>query len=72
MGSFAVMGSMAMNSLGTGGGVVRKAQRTKRESFKPRPSMDDVWDVPPIAVAGGQKRWAGFAGGTVKEEEEEF
>ncbi|KAI0087221.1 microtubule associated protein-domain-containing protein [Irpex rosettiformis] len=71
--SFSVMGSMALNSLGGGGGgAIRKASRAKRESFKPRPSMDDNWDMPPAPVAEGQKRWAGFTGGAVQEEDEDF
>ncbi|TFK86430.1 hypothetical protein K466DRAFT_524216 [Polyporus arcularius HHB13444] len=48
--------------------VAKKATRARRESFKPRPSMDDDWagDV----GLGGQRRWAGFPGVTVKEEDE--
>ncbi|KAI0700321.1 microtubule associated protein-domain-containing protein [Cytidiella melzeri] len=67
--TYAVMGSMALNS-SLGAGVARKASRTRRESFKPRPSIDNDWGAP--AAADGQKRWAGFAGGAVQEEEEDF
>lgn len=43
------------------------APRLRRESFKPRPSMDNEW-----AGGGGDKRFAGFAGGVVQEEDEDF
>lgn len=80
------MGSMALTSnlaRGGGGGQGEAGEgggrRTKRESFKPRASVD-VWDLPPVPLGGGEgvgggqreMRWAGFAGvgvGVVKEEE---
>lgn len=43
------------------------ASRQRRESFKPRPSMDDGWGG---GGGGGDKRFAGFAGGTVVEEDD--
>ncbi|KAH9925793.1 microtubule associated protein-domain-containing protein [Fomitopsis serialis] len=43
--------------------LAKKASRARRESFRPRPSMENDW-----AVGGG--RWAGFAGAVVKEEED--
>ena len=47
--------------------AAKKATRARRESFKPRPSMDENW----AADAGiGARRWAGLAGASVKEEEE--
>jgi Ase1/PRC1/MAP65 family protein len=50
-----------------GGGVdvARKASRARRESFKPRPSVDAATD---LGSTGGSK-WGGFAV-SVKEEEE--
>ncbi|CAL1710901.1 unnamed protein product [Somion occarium] len=48
-------------------GAVRKASRVRRESFKPRPSIDDGWNA-----TEGMKRWPGFAGGAVREEDEDF
>lgn len=42
--------------------LAKKASRARRESFKPRPSMENDW-----AMSGG--RYAGFAG-AVKEEED--
>ena len=54
----------------------RKAPRTQRKSFKPRPSMDDVRHVDANSVGagggGGAKRYPGFAGGVVQEEDEDF
>ena len=50
--------------------VAKKATRARRESFKPRPSMDDDWAAD--VGLGGQRRWAGFAGVVVKEEDEEY
>lgn len=48
-------------------GAIRKASRSRRESFKPRPSIhDDDW-----GGGGGDKRFAGFAGGMVEEEEDD-
>ncbi|CCM01779.1 uncharacterized protein FIBRA_03846 [Fibroporia radiculosa] len=54
--------------------AAKKASRARRESFKPRPSMDDAWNVGmmPAPDGGGQRRWAGFAGAVVKEEEENY
>ncbi len=50
--------------------IAKKASRARRESFKPRPSVDENWstDIGP----GGQRRWAGFPGVAVKEEDEEY
>ena len=44
--------------------LAKKASRARRESFKPRPSVDNDW------VLGGG-RYAGFAG-AVKEEDEDY
>ena len=47
--------------------AAKKATRARRESFKPRPSVDENW----AAEAGlGGRRWAGLAGASVKEEDE--
>ena len=54
-----VYGAMAM-----AGGAARKASRARRESFKPRPSVDEVWTS--TTTTGG--RYPGFAGGVVAEE----
>ncbi|TBU28439.1 microtubule associated protein-domain-containing protein [Dichomitus squalens] len=48
--------------------VAKKASRARRESFKPRPSVDEDWAAD---VGLGGRRWAGFAG-AVKEEDEEY
>lgn len=48
--------------------VAKKASRARRESFKPRPSVDENWAAD---VALGGRRWAGLAG-TVQEEDEEY
>ncbi|KAL4247812.1 MAP65/ASE1 family protein [Abortiporus biennis] len=45
--------------------VGRKASRARRESFRPRPSIDGNG-------GGTDRRWPGFAGGVVAEEEGEF
>lgn len=66
---YAVLGGIALNS-SMSAGAARKASRAKRESFKPRPSMDDDWGAP--AANDGPRRFAGFAGGTVQEVEEDF
>ncbi|KAL6303787.1 microtubule associated protein-domain-containing protein, partial [Sparassis latifolia] len=50
--------------------AARKASRARRESFKPRPSMDENWTGLTVSVADGGRRWAGFSGSVVKEEEE--
>lgn len=39
--------------------VVKKASRARRESFKPRPSVDENWAAD---VGLGGRRWAGLAG----------
>ncbi|KAI0777683.1 microtubule associated protein-domain-containing protein [Trametes elegans] len=50
--------------------VAKKASRARRESFKPRPSMDENWACGVALTDGsGGRRWAGYAG-TVKEEDE--
>lgn len=49
----------------TAAAVSKKAARARRESFKPRPSVDD-WDQ------GRGGRWGGYAGPNVKEEDEEY
>ena len=51
----------------TANAVARKASRARRESFKPRPSVD-ACDGP---LTGGGMRWNGFAA-SVKEEEEDY
>ena len=51
--------------------VAKKASRARRESFKPRPSMDENWAAD-VGPGGAQRRWAGFAGVSVKEEDEEY
>ncbi|PIL27511.1 hypothetical protein GSI_10662 [Ganoderma sinense ZZ0214-1] len=48
--------------------VAKKASRARRESFKPRPSVDENWAAD---VALGGRRWAGLTG-TVQEEDEEY
>lgn len=49
------------------GGVARKASRARRESFKPRPSIDAV----DLGVHAGGLRWGGL-GVSVKEEDEDY
>jgi hypothetical protein len=44
-------------------GAMKKATRARRESFKPRPSIDDCQ----IGMGGG--RWAGLAGSVMEEDE---
>jgi len=63
-----------VSSLGSGvyrpvhnGGNVVKASRARRESFKPRPSVDGSEMGMGMGGVGG--RWGGFAG-TVQEEDE--
>ncbi|KAH9475907.1 Anaphase spindle elongation protein 1 [Psilocybe cubensis] len=53
-------------SVAGAGGIAKKSTRARRESFKPRPSVDVV-DIP-VAVGHGTKRWGG--GYTVNEDEE--
>ncbi|KZT02855.1 uncharacterized protein LAESUDRAFT_729833 [Laetiporus sulphureus 93-53] len=48
--------------------MAKKAARARRESFKPRPSVDDKWDR---AVGSSQGRWAALASATLKEEDED-
>lgn len=53
--------------------AAKKASRARRESFRPRASMDDNRTLGAGRPdTGGQRRWAGFAGVAVKEEEEDF
>ncbi|KAJ8475251.1 hypothetical protein ONZ51_g6669 [Trametes cubensis] len=53
--------------------VAKKASRARRESFRPRPSVDEDWAVGVgLGDAAGGRRWAGFAGTAVKEEDEEY
>lgn len=60
-------GKMAGVGVGAGaGGMAKKATRAKRESFKPRPSVDAM-DMG-VSVGHGTKRWDG--GFTVNEDEE--
>ncbi|OBZ78270.1 Anaphase spindle elongation protein 1 [Grifola frondosa] len=47
--------------------VARKASRARRESFKPRPSVDETWAVG-VGYSASDRRWAG----AVKEEDEDF
>ena len=54
----------ARGGYGVGAGV-KKAGRARRESFKPRPSVDD-WEH------GHAGRWGGYAGPSVKEEDEGY
>ena len=49
-------------------GMMKKATRASRESFKPRPSMDAM-DIG-MSVGGGGTRWGG--GFTLKEEDEGY
>lgn len=49
----------------------KKASRARRESFKPRPSVDGPGADLKRSGAGGAGRWAGFPG-CVKEEEEGY
>lgn len=47
--------------------AAKKATRARRESFKPRPSVDENW----ATEAGlGGRRWAGLVGASVREEDE--
>lgn len=48
--------------------VAKKAARVRRESFKPRPSVDpgEEWS------GGGDRRFPGIFGGTLPEEDEDF
>lgn len=56
--------STSSRAYGVGEAMANKKQaRARRESFKPRPSVDD-WEH------GHGGRWGGFAGATVKEEDE--
>lgn len=56
--------AMSYRVYGAAALMAKKASRARRESFKPRPSMENDW-----AMSGG--RYAGFAG-AVKEEEEDY
>ncbi|EIW55715.1 uncharacterized protein TRAVEDRAFT_38910 [Trametes versicolor FP-101664 SS1] len=49
--------------------VAKKASRARRESFKPRASVDEDWAAG-IGLGDGGRRWAGLADGAVKEEDE--
>ncbi|KAH9849363.1 microtubule associated protein-domain-containing protein [Lenzites betulinus] len=50
--------------------VAKKASRARRESFKPRPSVDEDWAMGVgLSDGAGGRRWAGLAG-AVKEEDE--
>lgn len=66
---YAIMGGAALNS-SVAAGAAKKAMRARRESFKPRPSIDDGWAN--ATATDGPRRWAGFAGGAVREEDEDF
>lgn len=59
-------GSVALNS-SMSAGAARKASRVRRESFKPRPSVDEAWTS---TTATG--RYPGFSGGVVTEESEDY
>ena len=53
--------------------VAKKASRARRESFRPRPSVDEDWAIGVgLGDVAGGRRWAGFAGTAVKEEDEEY
>lgn len=54
---------------GAGGGVLKKATRARRESFKPRPSVDAMGMSVGMGSHGG--RWAGLTG-SVREEDEGY
>ena len=61
-----VYGSAAFASSTRSAGAARKASRARRESFKPRPSTDGDW----AGDTEGTKRWPGFAGGALTEEDD--
>ncbi|KAI8970590.1 microtubule associated protein-domain-containing protein [Trametes punicea] len=52
--------------------VAKKATRARRESFKPRPSVDENWASGVAILDAGGRRWAGLPGSAVKEEDEEY
>lgn len=56
--------------------AAKKASRARRESFRPRPSVDENWvagaGLGVEAGAGAPRRWAGFSGDMVKEEDEGY
>ncbi|KAI0826615.1 microtubule associated protein-domain-containing protein [Trametes gibbosa] len=60
------------SSVGSNAAVVaKKASRARRESFKPRPSVDEDWAKGVgLSDGAGARRWAGLAGAAVKEEDE--
>ncbi|EKM53255.1 uncharacterized protein PHACADRAFT_124758 [Phanerochaete carnosa HHB-10118-sp] len=66
-----VYGAVGLNSSAAAppaAGTARKAS-ARRESFRPRPSMDhDNW----AGESTSDKRFTGFAGGMVQEEDEDF
>lgn len=64
--TFAVMGAAALKGHVASNGL--RASRNRRESFKPRPSMDSVGTWAGAEGVGG--RWGGFAGSAVQEEDE--
>lgn len=68
-----VYGALGLNSSVSAApaATARKASASnqRRESFKPRPSIDDGWGG---GGGGGDKRFAGFAGGVVAEEDGDF
>lgn len=66
----AMSASMGASAARYGGypGAAKKASRARRESFKPRPSVDGPDMAMSIGMGGG--RWGGFSG--LKEEEEGY
>ena len=51
--------------------VAKKAARVRRESFKPRPSVDpgDVWSSSSSMGSSADKRYAGMLGGVMAEDD---
>ena len=51
--------------------LAKKAARVRRESFKPRPSVDpgDVWSTSSSMGSSADKRYAGMLGGVMAEDD---
>ncbi|KAF9465929.1 microtubule associated protein-domain-containing protein [Collybia nuda] len=56
---------------GTGAGAMKKATRARRESFKPRPSVDTMEMGVSVDIGGHGGRWGGLTG-SVREEDEGY